>query len=112
MAAETAIGATANAIRERALLRVAGVFHIPVETLRREQVFGVDLNPSFVSDFRRNELDQIGDDITDVADRAVVKQLESGQLVIRTVGDYCDHMVRCYEMKPEDVKHVLEMNCS
>ena len=46
-------------------------------------------------------------DIRDVADKHVVKELGSGTLVIRTVGDYCDHMVRCYRTKPKDVIYIL-----
>ena len=107
---ETAPGTDGNAIRERALLRVAGVFRIPVETLRPEHVFGVDLKPSFVSDFRRNELDQIDDDIHDVADQAVAKQFESGQLVIRTVGDYCNHLIRCSQTKLKDVERIFALD--
>lgn len=108
--AETTIEEAGNAIRERALLRVAGVFRISVETLRPEHIFGVDLKPSFVSDFRRNELDQIDDDIHDVADRAVAKQFESGQLVIRTVRDYCDHLIRCSQTKPKEVERIFELD--
>jgi hypothetical protein len=71
--------------------------------------FGKDLKPSFVSDFKDNELDRLDYDIKDVADRAVRKQLESGNLVIRTVADYCDHMVRCFRANPQEVSRVLSL---
>ncbi|MFZ5844763.1 MAG: hypothetical protein ACOY3E_17905 [Pseudomonadota bacterium] len=95
-------------IRDRALLRLAGIFRVPVSALKPELRFGIDLKASFVSDFRRNELDRVSDDIHDVADRAVTKEFESGRLVISTVSDYCDHMVRCSKVKPENVKILFE----
>lgn len=96
-------------IRDRALARLAEVFQMPVSSLRDELQFGVDLKASFVSDFRRNELDLIHDDIHDVADRSIAKELRSDRLIIRTVGDYCAHMVRCNSAKPKDVAKVLKL---
>jgi len=93
-------------IRAKALLRLAGIFHVPVAALSPERRFD-DLKASFVSDFRRNEFDQVSDDIHDVADRVVAKELGSGALTINTVGDYCDHMVRCSRAKQKDVKRLL-----
>lgn len=97
-----------NDVRHRALLRLAGIFRIPVSALSLDLRFGTELKASFVSDFRRNELDMVGDDIRDVADRAVIKELESGRLVIQTVGDYCDHMVRCRKVNPKGVRMLFE----
>lgn len=57
--------------------------------------------------FKRNALDIIDDDIHDVADREILKEMVNGQLIIYTVQDYCNHMVRCYQRKPDDVKHAL-----
>ena len=94
-------------IREKALLRLSEVLHIPVATLSPERRFGDDLKASFVTDFRRNEFDQVNDDIHDVADPTITKELSSGHLVIQTVGDYCDHMVRCSRTKPKHVKKLL-----
>lgn len=96
-------------IWDAAMKRVAEVFAISLDDLRPELKFDEDFKCSFVSDFRRNEFDMIRGDIDDVADRKVAKELASGALVITTVGDYCRHMVRCYEVKPEDVKHVLRI---
>lgn len=94
-------------IRDRAILRLAEIFHMPTSDMQSELRFGIDLRASFVSDFRRNELDIVSDDIHDVADRSIAKEFESGQLVIKTVGDYCDHMVRCSKVNPKDVNHLL-----
>ena len=94
-------------IRHKALARLSGIFRVPVTELSPGCRFGEDLKASFVSDFRRNELDQVNDDIHDVADRVVTKEFVSGRLTIRTVGDYCDHMIRCYGIKPKDVKRLL-----
>lgn len=96
-------------IRKRALFRLAGIFHLPAAELTEKHRFGVDLKPSFVSDFRRNELDRINDDIHDVANGDTIKEFKSGNLVVQTVGDYCDHMVRCSKFKLKDVKILLEI---
>lgn len=100
---------TAETIRNRAHARIAQVFGMAPEALSSSAEFGKDLKASFVSDFKHNEFDKIDHDIKDVADRAIRKQLESGELVIRTVADYCDHMVRCHEKNPEEVKRLLSL---
>ena len=94
-------------IREQALMRLSRIFRIPPTELSAGLRFGDDLKPSFVSGFRRNEFDQVSDDIRDVADRAITAELNSGALTIKTVGDYCDHLVRCCRTKPNDVKRLL-----
>ena len=99
---------TEKLIRERALLRLSGIFGIPVSDLHPSRRFGgEDLKVSFVSDFRRNELDRVTDDILDVADRTITKEINSGQLKMQTVGEYCDLMVRCSKTKQKDVKRLL-----
>ncbi|MCD0258408.1 hypothetical protein JWH06_09490 [Xanthomonas melonis] len=95
-------------IRASAIARLAKIFHLPVTKLSPDLRFGTDLAASFVSDFRSNELDQVNDDIRDVADRAITKELGTGQFTIRTVGDYCDHMIRCSKVRPKDVKRSLK----
>lgn len=97
----------AEAIRNCARARVARFFGMAPESLSLSAQFGKDLKPSFVSEFRHNEFDKVDQDIKDVADREIRKQLESGELVIRTVADYCDHMVRCYGNNPEEVARLL-----
>lgn len=101
-------------IRDRARVRIAQVFDLAPGTLRLEAEFGKDLKASFVSDFRFNEFDKIDQDIKDVADRATRKRLRNGELVIRTVAEYCDHMVACHATNPREVARVLglEAACS
>lgn len=101
------MGEIEEELRQYARQRVARVFNLDPLSLPLDFVFGEDLRPTFVSHFKRNELDKIGDDIEDVADRRILKELEAGSVVIRTVGDYCEHMVRCYRTRPKDVLHVL-----
>jgi len=96
-------------IRERALLRISEIFNIPIQDVRLDSKFGEDLKASFVSDFRYNEFDRVDQDIHDVADRKITKELREGIITIRTVGEYCDYMVRCYETKPEDVNKILRL---
>jgi hypothetical protein len=96
-------------LRQAAKLRVANVFKMNPDTLGENAVFGETLKASFVSDFKYSELDKIDFDIRDVADKKTLKELGSGTLVIRTVGDYCEHMVRCYRTKPEEVIYVLQI---
>ena len=99
----------ADTIRQNALLRLSQIFNVPVEALRPEYRFGEDLKPSFVSDFRDNELDQVNCDIHDVADRATVRDFVSGHLIIWTVEEYCQHMIQCSRTKPKAVQWVLRM---
>ncbi|KPC50712.1 hypothetical protein [Amantichitinum ursilacus] len=96
-------------IWDAAMRRVAEVFGIDLEAVRPALKFGEDLKSSFVSDFRRNEFDLINDDIHDVANRKVTKEIASGSLVIRTVEDYCFHMIRCHKAKPKAVKQALNI---
>ncbi|WP_211441781.1 hypothetical protein [Collimonas humicola] len=96
-------------IRERAFARIAEIFNVPIGLLRQDAKFGEDLKASFVSDFRHNEFDRVDQDIHDVADRKITKELSKGIVIIRTVEEYCDHMVRCHETKPEDVNRILRL---
>lgn len=99
---------TEKLIREKALLRLSGIFGVPVADLNPGRRFGGDdLRVSFVSDFRRNELDRVTDDIFDVADRAITKEISLGRLKMQTVGEYCDLMVRCSRTKEKAVKKLL-----
>ncbi len=96
-----------QSIRAAALARIAQLFSLPASSLKDEMRFGDDLKASFVSDWRRNEFDQVLDDIRDVADAETLKALNAGILVITTIGDYCDHMVRCYEANPKAAEDAL-----
>ena len=99
-------------IRDRAHARVAQVFGLVRDALPLGAEFGKDLKASFVSDFRFNEFDKIDQDIKDVADRATRKRLGNGELVIRTVADYCDHMVVCYGTNPREVERLLGLEAA
>ena len=82
-------------IERRAVERVASVFSVPVGKVERNWRFGHELKSSFRSDFRRNELDRINDDIHDVADGEILREFTTGILTISNVVDYCALMVRC-----------------
>lgn len=97
-------------IRQLALMRIADVFNKELSNLALDAVFGVDLKASFVSYFKENEFGLLIDDVRDVADRSILKELDSEVLVIRTVGDYCEHMVRCYRTKPDEVARILNLD--
>lgn len=94
-------------LRRAARSRVARLFNVNPDTLDLDVVFGEGLKASFVSDWKANEFDLLYDDICDVADRNIWKELGSGVFAIRTVGDYCEYMVRCYRTKPKEVIRVL-----
>lgn len=97
-------------LRRAAKKRVACLFNVSPDSLALDYVFGEELKESFVSEWKLNEFDLLLEDIRDVADRKTRKELNSGATVIRTVGDYCEFMVRCYRTKPEDVVRVLFEN--
>jgi hypothetical protein len=94
-------------VRRAAKARVARLFNVDPDTLGLDVVFGEGLEASFVSDWKYNEFDQLLHDVRDVADRQTLKALETGDLVIRTVGAYCEYMVRSYRADPADVTYLL-----
>lgn len=97
-------------IREFALQRIASTFNVCVGSLSSETVFGKDLKATHASElFNRNEYDVIEGDILDVCDKEAFRAISSGHLTIRTVGDYCDHMINCYKRKPKDVIETLKI---
>jgi len=96
-------------VRQAALRRVASVFDLSIAALTPEMTFGKDLHATFVSDFKYNELDTLLHDVRDVADRPTLKAFDTSALVIRTIADYCEHMVRSYRTKPDDVIYVLRL---
>jgi hypothetical protein len=94
-------------IRNLALDRLAKIFSVEVDLLDRDAKFGADLQSSFVSDFRDNELDVILEDIRFVADKRALADLNAGILVIDTVRKYCDHMVASARENRNRVVQVL-----
>ncbi len=100
-------------LRLAAKARIARVFNVSPDALSLDAVFGDDLKASFVSTwkdvltYKDNELDEILYDIRDVANRQTLKKLNNGDLVIRTVGDYCEFMVSGYRTKPKLVIEIL-----
>jgi hypothetical protein len=97
-------------IRAAALSRIAQVFKLPTSSLKEEMRFGDDLKPTFVSDWKYSEFDQLLHDIRDVADAETLKALDAGTLVITTVGDFCDHVAHCYGTNPREVEAVLNVH--
>ena len=87
--------------------RIAKVFRVSVDSIKDDYVFGEDLTNSEKSDFKYGELDQILHDVRDVADRQTIKRMNSGQLVIRCVRDYCQHMRSCYQENEREVANTL-----
>jgi hypothetical protein len=103
------IGTGEEIIRQASLRRLSVIFGVPAEHLRPQLRFGTDLHATFVSDFRRNELDRLSDDIRDVADRSIAAEIESGSLMITTVAEYCDHMIRCSRSNGSEVRKLLSI---
>lgn len=96
-------------IHQHALRHLAEVFGIPESVLSKDARFGQELKAAPATDFKANEFDAIDDDIKDVADKRLLKEMEQGRLVIQTVGDYCEHMVRCSSLKPKEVARILRL---
>lgn len=94
-------------VRAAALLRLSKIFQVPVDQLSQHMGFGTDLRASTRSDFKRNELDLVDDDIKDVADKKTKRDMTKGHQEIKTVRDYCDHMVDCYSTNREEVARLL-----
>jgi hypothetical protein len=101
---------TDEIVREFALQRIAYIFNVPVDSLNKEAVFWSDLEATHPPGlFNPNEYDKVEGDILDVCDREIYKAISSGNLTIRTVGDYCDHMIKCYKKNPKDVIATLKI---
>lgn len=95
-------------IEQLAIKRIASIFSISPDKIERNWRFGHELRSSFSSDFRRNELDRINDDIHDVADRKTLCNFTDGSVTISTVGDYCDLMLQRSREKAQKVLDVLD----
>lgn len=89
------------------LRRLASIFSLPVEKIQPHWKFGGDLQATFRSDFSRNELDRVNDDIHDAADRATLLLFEQGKLVVSTVDDYCHFMISRSKVDPIGVREIL-----
>ena len=96
-----------NEVRSYALKRISDVFSVPFDSLKYDDKFGVDLNCTYVSDLKFNEIDMIYHDLRDVATREILEEIEDGLVVINTVGEYCEYMVRCSDVNAEEVAYVL-----
>ena len=96
-------------IRQHALKHLAVVLRMPESLLRYEMRFDRDITATPASVVKLNEFDAIDEEIKSVADKSLLKEMEKGAAVIQTVGDYCDHMVRCSAIKPDEVARVLRL---
>lgn len=95
-------------IRMLALSRLAKIFSIEgINQLDENAKFGSDLQSSFISDFRDNELDEILEDVRFVADKEALASINEGVLVIDTVHKYCDHMIASAQSNRKRVMQVL-----
>ena len=93
-----------------AVARLAKIFSVPTDSIDPAWRFGHELNASFVSDFRQNELDCVNDDIWGVADRTVARLLRKQILIIHSVRDYYDLMVARSRKDPKLVLDILGMH--
>jgi len=98
---------TRQIIFTQSIRRIANIFSVPEERLKLKDRFDAELHVSFVSDFKDNEFDQINYDIQYVADKKTLKKIQSGDITIYTVEDYCEHMCACFEVNPKYVCEVL-----
>ena len=96
-------------IADASRARIARVFSVPIQDVRPEHVFGADLQGRAKSDFSYGPLDHILHDIRDVADGETLKAMNAGAFEIRTVEDYCCHMVRSYKTNRKEVVATLKL---
>jgi hypothetical protein len=94
-------------IRSLALKRAAILFDLAIESLGLDARFGTDLHAKPRSFFRDNAFGQIEGDFKDAAHKKLPDQMGRGEYEICTVGDYCAHMVRRYELRPKVVEKIL-----
>lgn len=96
-------------VRQYALRRLAEVFQVTEESLSGTDRFGEELKAAPPTYFRFNEFDTLDEDIKWVADKRLLREMATGNLVIRTVEDYCDHMVHCSRLNNERVAEILKL---
>lgn len=113
MVAEVKKSATAvpseEVVRRRSLRHLAEVFGVFEASLSHDARFGQELKANPASDFKANQFDILDSEIKDVVDKRLLKEMAQGKLIIQTVGDYCEHMVRCSSINPEEVARVLRL---
>ncbi|TJZ64139.1 hypothetical protein [Chitiniphilus eburneus] len=96
-------------IRAAVYLRIAELFHVDQSLIEDGWVFGRDLIPSFVSDFKYNELDILHDDFLYAANKNIRKRINRGEFLICSVGGFWRYMVECYKESPGRVHDVLNL---
>lgn len=106
---EAPVTYSAHVVSQQALRHLANIFQVTEASLSPTHRFGAELQAAPATDFRFNEFDILGDDIKWVADKQLAQEMACGILVIRTVEDYCKHMVRCSQMNPARVAEVLKL---
>lgn len=96
-------------IRHHSLSHLAEVFGVSEASLFNDARFGHELKAAPASDFRANEFDVVDGEIKAVADKQLRNEMAHGLLVIETVGDYCEHMLRCSAINPKEVARILRL---
>ncbi|WP_341503749.1 hypothetical protein [Gallaecimonas sp. GXIMD4217] len=94
-------------IKQKSIERLAALLDVDASTLSEEMSLATAVKPNPVKFWKRNQFDKILDDIRDVADKESTKLLESGDFEVKTVQDYVNFMIRCYEENPKLVLLVL-----
>lgn len=94
-------------IRNKSIKRIAEIFNIDAESLNDGLDLTITFKPRVVKFWKRNQFDMLLDDIRDAAGKNSIELLNSGELEIKTVGDYVRFMIICYEENPKFVQLVL-----
>ena len=82
-------------IREATEIYVANLFRISVKDLRREFIFGVDLQPACPPSLKEDVYEELRFDFLFVADNKTRKLFNSGRMKVNTAEELCNHMVCC-----------------
>jgi len=87
------------------LCRISWLFDVPGEDLDQAWEFGCDLRPSFVSDWRENEVDQLLVDVQEMQARLGKRSSRSEPVL--TVGGYCALAVEFKEVDPNGYRRLV-----
>lgn len=86
--------------------RISKIFKINIKNLSPDFIFGQDLTPSFISDWKQNEIDDVIEDINFIVSRSI--KIELGKdFKLNTVEDYCNFMIKSYYKNPKRVLKIL-----
>ena len=97
-------------VSEAVLKYVAYNFKIPVEEIKKNFRFGIDLKPIQPPSLTEDVYEDLRLDLVLVMDKKTRKSFTSGKFQVTTVDEFCAQMMRCYRFNKTCVCSVLNIS--